>query len=135
MGGSEGVMQVADYGEIQFETWLNSSYGQDRRTRVLPTALGGSTLLATSTTAAVSAIPMGEDDPPGTNTIVNGNAYYVRSSGSVASFDLHASYGRLYNRRARIGTITHTMYFLLVMHILTAISVVIISEIPTGLSA
>lgn len=27
MGGSEGVMQVADYGEIQFETWLNSSYG------------------------------------------------------------------------------------------------------------
>ena len=27
MDGSEGVMQVADYGEIQFETWLNSSYG------------------------------------------------------------------------------------------------------------
>ena len=27
MGGSEGVMQVADYGEIQFETWLHSSYG------------------------------------------------------------------------------------------------------------
>ena len=27
MGGSGGVMQVADYGEILFETWLNSSYG------------------------------------------------------------------------------------------------------------
>lgn len=27
MGGSEGVMQVADYGEILYETWLNSSYG------------------------------------------------------------------------------------------------------------
>ena len=27
MGGSEGIMQVADYGEIQFETWLHSSYG------------------------------------------------------------------------------------------------------------
>ena len=27
MGGSEGVMQVTDYGEIQFETWLHVSYG------------------------------------------------------------------------------------------------------------
>lgn len=27
MGGSEGVMQVTDYGDIQFETWLHVSYG------------------------------------------------------------------------------------------------------------
>lgn len=27
MGGSEGVMQVTDYGDIQFETWLQVSYG------------------------------------------------------------------------------------------------------------
>ena len=27
MGGSEGVMQITDYGDIQFETWLHVSYG------------------------------------------------------------------------------------------------------------
>lgn len=30
MGGSEGVMQVTDYGDIQFETWLHVSYGNFR---------------------------------------------------------------------------------------------------------
>ena len=42
MGGSEGVMQVTDYGDIQFETWLHVSYGSPYasfggalRTRVL----------------------------------------------------------------------------------------------------
>lgn len=30
MGGSEGVMQVTDYGDIQFETWLRVSYGNFR---------------------------------------------------------------------------------------------------------
>ena len=39
MGGSEGVMQVADYGEIQFETWLNSSYG-NRRARTAASVRG-----------------------------------------------------------------------------------------------
>lgn len=117
MGGSEGVMQVADYGEIQFETWLNSSYGIWKN--MLPNSFKKWWLRS-----------------PGTNIYDVSYAWDVISSGvvDVGGNRVGISYGRTSSRRARVILSVRFSSLFPVTPASTMV-VLILSTFPTGLSA
>lgn len=75
---------------------------------MVPTSLGKSTLLATSTaeTSMVSSIPTGEKSP---YTIIFSGAYVIRLDGDLYGYDTDSSYGT--DRRAHVVPVP-AMYIL-----------------------
>ena len=154
MGGSEGVMQVADYGEIQFETWLNSSYGtiSPNRNHTNETInafrisssgdIDGRNWIFTTGSYGIwkNMLPNSFKKwwlrSPGTNIYDVSYAWDVISSGvvDVGGNRVGISYGRTSSRRARVILSVRFSSLFPVTPASTMV-VLILSTFPTGLSA
>lgn len=154
MGGSEGVMQVADYGEIQFETWLNSSYGtiSPNRNHTNETInafrisssgdIDGRNWIFTTGSYGIwkNMLPNSFKKwwlrSPDTNVFdASDCAWNVRHFGDVDYYNgVWDSYGRTSSRRARVILSVRFSSLFPVTPASTMV-VLILSTFPTGLSA